>query len=451
MLLQKEMWNTFWVNVHTEDCSTPFERVSRMSGNGKKSRKRLFIISGIGLVGIVAAVVLFLGSKKENIVPVQIEKVSRKTITQVVTATGKIQPEVQVKISPEVSGEIVALPVKEGQRVKRGDLLMKIKPDSYVAQRDQFAAGLLSAKASLSRTEPEHKRIENLYRKGLVSEAEYDQAKAAYETSKASYAQARASLDQAEESLRKTTVHSPMDGTVSQLNSELGERVLGTQQFQGTDVMTIADLSRMEARVDVSETDVILLSVGDTARISVDAIPGKKVNAIVYEIANTATSRGLGTQEEVTNFQVKMRIIDRDIVLRPGMSMTADIETETKANVLAVPIQSVTTRSPKTAEEKGDGEGQEGMQMAEMNEKGRNGSSRPPEVVFVVSNGSVKTVEVKRGISNDSHVEIMEGVDEGAEVVSGSYKAINRELEDGTKIRVEEMKKRDNRPSGENA
>ncbi len=421
-----------------------------MSGNGKKSKKRLFIISGIGLVCIIAAVVLFLGSKKETIVPVQIEKVSRKTITQVVTATGKIQPEVQVKISPEVSGEIVALPVKEGQRVKKGDLLMKIKPDSYVAQRDQFAAGLLSAKASLTRTEPEYKRIENLYHKGLVSEAEYDQAKAAYETSKASYAQARASLDQAEESLRKTTVHSPMDGTVSQLNSELGERVLGTQQFQGTDVMTIADLSRMEARVDVSETDVILLSVGDTARISVDAIPDKKINAVVYEIANTATSRGLGTQEEVTNFQVKMRIVDKDVTLRPGMSMTADIETETKANVLAVPIQSVTTRGPKMGEGgQGGGEGQEGMQMAEANGKGKNGP-KPLEVVFVVSNGSVKTVQVKRGISNDSHVEIMEGVDEGAEVVSGSYKAINRELEDGSKVRVEEMKKQEGRPSGEN-
>ncbi len=425
-----------------------------MATNGKKSKKKLFIFSGIGLVAIIIAVIIFQGSRKEPIVAVQVEKIARRTITQVVTATGKIQPEVQVKISPEVSGEIVSLPVKEGQRVKKGDLLMKIKPDTYVAQRDQFAAGLLSAKASLSRTEPEFKRIEMLYQKGLVSESEYDQARAAFETSKASYAQARASLDQAEESLRKTTVLSPMDGTVSQLNSELGERVLGTQQFQGTDVMTIADLSRMEARVDVSETDVVLLSVGDTARINVDALPERKVNAIVYEIANTAKSKGLGTQEEVTNFEVKMRIVDRDVILRPGMSMTADIETDTKANVLAVPIQSVTTRGPKAGDMK-QGEGgeqnQEAAPVAAQNDgRKQKNTFKPKEVVFVVSNGMVKAVPVKRGISNDSHVEKGVRLDEGKEVVSGSYKAINRELEDGSKVKVEDMKKKEGRPSGEN-
>ena len=164
---------------------------------------------------------------------------------------------------------------------------------------------------------------------------------------KAGYAQANASLSQADESLRKTTVFSPMDGTVSQLNSELGERVLGTVQFQGTDVMTIADLSRMEARVEVSENDVVLVSIGDTARISVDAFPDRKANAVVYEIANTATSKGLGTQEEVTNFQVKMRVVEASLTLRPGMSMTGDIETETKHDILCVPIQSLTTRLPK--------------------------------------------------------------------------------------------------------
>ncbi len=405
----------------------------------KKSKKKLFIFSGIGLVVIALVLILFLGSKKETVVAIQVEKVKRHTITQVVTATGKIQPEVQVKISPEVSGEIVALPVKEGQKVKKGDLLMKIKPDTYVAQRDQFAAGLLSAKAALSRTEPEFKRFDELYKKNLVSEAEYDQARASYESSKAQYAQARASLDQAEESLRKTTVFAPMDGTISQLNSELGERVLGTQQFQGTDVMTVADLSRMEARVDVSETDVVLLSVGDTARITVDAMPERKVNAIIYEIANTANTKGLGTQEEVTNFQVKMRIIDKGVTLRPGMSMTADIETETKQNVLAVPIQSVTTRAPKMEQKEGEKDGQQGEFVVNGGGSGPgNGGMKPREVVFVMENGAVKTMQVKRGISNASHVEIIEGIDEGAEVVSGSYKAINRELEDGTKVRIEE-------------
>lgn len=413
-----------------------------MATNGKKSKKKIIIFSIIGLLAVTAGVVLFLGSKKEPIVSVQVEKVKRHTITQVVTATGKIQPEIQVKISPEVSGEIVDLPVKEGQKVKKGDVLMKIKPDVYIAQRDQFSAGLLSAKATLSRTEPEYNRIKELFSKGLVSQAEYDQAKAAHESAKASYAQATASLSQANENLRKTTIVSPMDGTVSQLNSRLGERVLGTQQFQGTDVMTIADLSRMEGRVDVSETDVVRLHIGDTARITVDAFPDKRVNAIVYEIANTAKSKGLGTQEEVTNFEVKMRVISQGITLRPGMSMTADIETETKQDVLAVPIQSVTTRMPKMEGKEQPEDGQSGEFVAASNGgNGKKAENKPKEVVFVVEENVVKAMPVKRGISNDAYVEISEGVKEDMQVVSGSYKAINRELEDGSKVKIEEPKK----------
>lgn len=412
-----------------------------MATNGKrKSKKRLIILVILGSVIAVLIVLAILGSNREVIQPVQIEKVQRRTITQLVTATGKIQPEVQVKISPEVSGEIVALPVKEGQRVRKGDFLLKIKPDFYSAQREQFAAVLLQAQATLSKNESEYRRMENLHSKGLVSESEFDQAKAAFETSRASYAQAVASLDQAEESFRKTTILSPMDGTVSQLNAELGERVLGTNQFQGTEVMTIADLSKMEARVEVSETDVILVSVGDTARISVDALNDQKVTAVVYEIANTGTSRGLGTQEEVTNFEVKMRILGRVDVLRPGMSMTADIETETKENVLTVPIQSVTTRSPKKEQADESDEGQPQAANVKVSKRKRD-EERPKEVVFVVKDGLARTVPVKRGISDDSYVEIIDGVQEGSEVVSGGYKAINRELEDSTKVRIEEQKK----------
>ncbi len=333
-----------------------------MASNGKKSRrKKIIIFSVLGTVLIALGVIVFMGSKKEPIVVVQVDKVQRRTITQVVTATGKIQPEVQVTISPEVSGEIVELPVKEGDHVKRGDLLLKIKPDVYIAQRNQWAAGLLQAKAALVKTEPDFRRAEQLFKKGLIAQSDFDQARASFDQSEAQYAQAKASLEQAEESLRKTTVHSPMDGTVSQLNSEKGERVLGTQQFQGTDVMTIADLSRMEARVDVSENDVILVHVGDTARVAVDALPDRKVNAVVYEIANTATSKGLGTQEEVTNFTVKMRIVDKDVPLRPGMSMTGDIETQTKQNILTVPIQCVTTRMPKMEVKEGQGDQQAGQ------------------------------------------------------------------------------------------
>jgi HlyD family secretion protein len=421
-----------------------------MATNGKKSKKKKVIIfSVIGFVAVALLLVLFLGSKREPILPVQVEKVSRHTITQVVTATGKIQPEVQVKISPEVSGEIVSLPVKEGQRVKKGDLLMKIKPDVYVAQRDQYSALLLQSKAALVKNEQDFHRIENLYKKGMVSDAEYQQSQSLYESSKADYARSKASLDQAEESLRKTTILSPMDGTVSQLNSELGERVLGTNQFQGTEVMTIADLSRMEARVDVSENDVILVAIGDTARVSVDALPNQKVAAVVYEIANTATSKGLGTQEEVTNFQVKMRIVDRNVQLRPGMSMTGDIETETRQNVLAVPIQSVTARAPKVEMKEGSGDGQSGTFVTANTPKNRS-DNKPKEIVFLVDNGVAKAMPVKRGISDGSFIEIMDGVTEGQEVVSGSYKAINRELEDGSKVRIEEQKKMAGKPGVSN-
>ncbi len=420
-----------------------------MAKNGKKSRKKLFIILGIVLLVVILGVILWFASKKEPVLTVQVEKAQLRTVTQIVTATGKIQPEVMVKITPEVSGEIVALPVKEGQRVKRGDVLMKIKPDIYVAQRDQFAAGLLSAKAGLSKSEPEFRRVESLFKKGLVSESEFDIARAAFESNKAAYAQATASLNQANESLRKTTVIAPMDGTVSQLNSELGERVLGTQQFQGTDVMTIADLSRMEARVEVSENDVIMLSVGDTARIEVDAFPDRRVTAVVYEIANTATSKGTGTQEEVTNFEVKMRIVNADVQLRPGMSMTADVETETKPNVMTVPIQSVTTRMPKEEVKPGEGDGQSGMVMAAGTTPKKKDENKAKEIVFVVDGGVVKAMPVRRGISDDSFVEITEGLKEGAQVVSGSYKAINRELEDGAKVRVEEPKKMGVKKTGE--
>jgi len=412
-----------------------------MANNGKKSRKKIWIFSGIGVLLAALGLLVILGSKKEPIVTVQTENISRHTITQVVTATGKIQPEVQVKISPEVSGEIVALPVREGQRVRKGDLLMKVKPDMYVAARDEIAAGLLQAKAALTKAEAEFKRTQSLFQKGLVSESESDQVRATYDAAKASYQQASASLSRAEENLRKTTVSAPMEGTVSQLNSELGERVLGTAQFQGTDVMTIADLSRMEARVDVNENDVVLVSVGDTARITVDAFPSRKVNAVVYEIANTAKSKGLGTQEEVTNFEVKMRIVDADPALRPGMSMTADIETETKNDVLAVPIQSVTVRQPKAEPKEGEGPPEGGQPVAVKTSARAKEAARPKEIVFVVDAGAVKAVQVKRGISNESVVEITEGVTEGMVVVSGSYKAINRELEDGAKVKVEEPKK----------
>lgn len=422
-----------------------------MANTHKKSKKKVIIITAIGAVLVVLALLVVLGSKNETVVGVQTEKVASRTLTQTVLATGKIYPEVQVLISPEVSGEIIELPVKEGMRVGRGDLLMRIKPDIYVAAKDRAAAGLASAQANLTQGEAEYKRAKELFSKGLISESELEAAKTTYDTRKAFHDQARASLDQANEDLRKTTIYAPMPGTISALSVELGERVLGTQQFQGTQVMTVADLSNMEARVDVGENDIVLISIGDTVRIEVDAITDKKLTGIVYEIGNTAKTKGLGTQEEVTNFEVKIRIVDREPRLRPGMSMNATIETETKQNVLTVPIQSVTVRMPEGMMMNGErpegGEGEEGGEGAPGGDRAKKKAEKPKEVVFVVENNAVKTYEVKRGISDDSYTEIVSGIKADQEVVSGSYKAINRELKDGSKVRVENEQKKDKPPA----
>jgi HlyD family secretion protein len=414
--------------------------------NNKKSKKKVIIFSILGVLLCVVTLLVILGSKKEPVFTIQTEKVQRRTITQSVTATGKIYPEVQVVITPEVSGEIISLPVKEGMRVKRGDLLMKIKPDIYIAMRDQASSAMTSAKASLQRSESENKRAHELFGKGLISSSELEQANTSYEVAKAQFEQSSASLNQANENLNKTTIYSPMEGTISELKVESGERVLGTSQFQGTTVMTVADLSKMEGRVDVGENDIVLISIGDTARIDVDALPAKKLTGIVYEIGNSAKTKGLGTQEEVTNFEVKIRVVDKDVILRPGMSMTATIETETKPNVIAVPIQSVTTRSPNKDRGKGEQATQEGEDMATNDSKIKPKVEKPKEVVFYVDNNVAKMVEVKRGISDDSYTEIVSGLDEKKEVVSGSYKAINRELEEGVKVKVENTKKKPGTP-----
>ncbi len=409
--------------------------------NGK-SKKKVIIFSIIGGLLIVLVALVIMGSKKEPVVNVQVEKAQKRTVTQTVTATGKIQPEVQVVITPEVSGEITALPVKEGSKVKNGDLLMKIKPDIYAALRDRSAAELSSSKASLERSLSEFKRANELYAKGLISKSELEQSSTSYEVMKAQYDQAEAALKQADENLRKTTIYSPMDGTISELKVEQGERVLGTSQFQGTNVMTVADLSKMEARVDVGENDVVLISLGDTTRIDVDAFPDRKMTGIVYQIGNSAKSKGLGTQEEVTNFEVRIRILDKDVIIRPGMSMTATIETETRKNVVTVPIQSVTTRSPNKEKDKEKNETTDSDEMAANDSRIKHKTEKVKEVVFVVDNNVAKTMEVKRGISDNDYTEIISGLDENKEIVSGSYKAINRELEDGSKVKIETAKKK---------
>ena len=278
------------------------------------------------------------------------------------------------------------------------------------------------------------------------SKTTYKVTKAQYESAVSGVTQAVASLNQAKESLAKTSIYSPIDGTVSQLISELGERVSGSSFTEGTEIMTVSDLSKMEARINVGENDVVLIAVNDTATIQVDAYPDRKLKGVVYELANTATTTGAGTQDEVTNFQVKIRVLDKDIPLRPGMSMSADVQTETRNNVLAVPIQSVTTRTPKTKETGKMDSTSKGQKTdavsADVKNNQANMLDKPIEVVFVVDNGKVKQVPVKRGISDETTVEIISGLSETDEVVSGTYKAINRDLEDGSTIKIDNTAKR---------
>ncbi len=412
------------------------------NGNGKKSRKKIIIFSIIGIVLIGLAALVFLGSKRETIITVQTEKVVKRNITQIVSATGKIQPETQVKINAEVSGEIIDLPVKEGQLVKKGQLLVRIKPDAYKAQLEQSEASLKMSQAGLAKAQADYKRVEGLYAKQLASDADMDAAKATLQSAKAQDDQAESAVTQARDTYAKTTIYSPMDGIVSQLISELGERVSGSTFTLGTQIMTIADLSKMEARVDVGENDIVMVTIGDTSRIQVDAFPNETFIGTVSRIANTATTTGAGTQSEVTNFEVRVSILGADTVqFRPGMSMNADIETESHGNVYAVPIQSVTVRMPKMGEMKGEApkEGEAQLSTGKSKKKEKE-EDKLAEIVFVVSDGKAKAVKVKRGISNDTYVEITQGVKEGDEVVSGPFKAINKDLEDGAIVKVDNKK-----------
>lgn len=435
----------------------------------------VFSVIGVVLIGLTAGAIL---KKRDVVITIQAEKVARRNLTEIVVANGKIQPVVQVKISPEVSGEIIELPIKEGQFVKKGDLILKIKPDVYVANRNQQEANYKSslasqatAQANLHKADAEYQRNMDLFSHKLISASAFDEVKAAYEVAEAQcnsaahqVEMARASLDSAEEELAKTTIVSPLTGTVTKLNSELGERVLGTVQNIGTEVMTISDLNEMEARVDIGEIDVVLIAPGQNVRLEVDAYKDRKFSGTVTEIANssgaagpTSLSAGSSTSQEATKFGVKIRIKEKE-AFRPGMSVTAEIETRYRTNALTVPIASVTTRLPKdkktevaansastnsaaantnAAANKTNAvalDSNNGTNWGKSDKKSKE-AAKPIEVVFVVDGDHVKMVPVKIGISDDSYWEIVEGLKEGDEVVSGGYRAIGRDLEDGKKIR----------------
>ncbi|MGZ8797494.1 MAG: efflux RND transporter periplasmic adaptor subunit [Thermoanaerobaculia bacterium] len=434
----------------------------------KRSRKKLFIVLGIAVLILITVASVVVSRKRDKGVAVTTDKAFRKNVTQLVTATGKIQPEIEVPIAPEVSGEIIAIPVKEGQTVRKGDLLLKIKPDSYQAQVEAQQAALSAARsatvqhrAELAKADLDYKRAVNLFDQRLLSEADrnaaqtnFDIARAAVESSTFQAQQAEGALRQIRELLSKTAIYSPADGTVSTLPARVGQRVVGTSQFAGTDVMRIADLNNMEAVVNVNENDIVNVKVGDGAQINVDAYSDHPIRGIIREIASTAGTRNAGTQEEVTNFEVKISIPDHTVVLRPGMSATADIETATVANAVVVPIQSVTVRSTEstlspeerekqTAAEKardgGDNRADVTNETLEKR-KAREQREKLQRVVFVKVGDKVKMQKVDTGIADSTYIEIKKGLKAGDEVVSGSYTAISRKLKDGMKVQIEKTK-----------
>ena len=427
-------------------------------------RKRNIIFGAAGAV-LLLIIGLFVASKREKPIPVMTEKAIRRTILQTVSATGKIQPETEVKISPEVAGEIIELPVQDGMQVKKGDLLVKIKPDSYKALLEQQEAAISAAratnlqqKATMVKSEHDFKRAEDLFGKKLISEQEYNAAEAAYDVAKNTYEsslheieRAQASSSQARDQLSKTTIYSPMDGTVTVLNSKLGERLVATNQFAGTEVMRVADLSHMQAVVDVNENDVVNVKLGDKASVKIDAYAGRKFKGVVQQIANTGKTTGAGTQEEVTNFEVKIRIDDHDVVLRPGLSCTADVETNMVKDAVAVPMQSVTIRTGDTnlspeeiekqkqkiaARDKGDNNAEFSNERLEKQAQ-KEEREKLAKVVFVKNGNKAHLVKVVTGIANDSYMEIKSGIQPGDEVISGSYSAISRKLKDGTKVKID--------------
>jgi len=424
-----------------------------------KKRRKVIIFTVIGLV-LVALTVTAVFHKREVVIAVQTDKVTRRNLTEIVIANGKIQPVVQVVISPEVAGEIIELPVKEGDCVKKGDLLVQIKPDNYQALRNSAEAahrsaiaGMVLAQAEMEKAEAEFKRNDELFHSKLVSDSVWLDIKTAFDVAKLRYtnavhqvAQAQFSVDKAQDDLSKTTIRSPMDGTIIRLKSQLGERVLGTSFNMGTEIMTIANLDDMEARVDIGEIDVVLIKPGQKARLEVDAFKDRKFNGLVTEIANSAKGNVFGmsssSSQEATKFEVKIRVSEKE-VFRPGMSVTAEIETRYRTNVLTVPIAAVTTRMPKTnapsATVTNSFAGTNVVSATSTNapkpDKKSKESPKPIEVVFAVNGDHAKMVPVKIGIGDDDYWEITDGLSEGQEIVSGGYKAINRELEDGKKIR----------------
>jgi HlyD family secretion protein len=449
----------------------------------KKSKKKIFIIGGILLFVILIIVVIVIKNQRGEGIKVTTEKVIRRTIIQTVSANGKIQPEKDIKISPYISGEVVELTVKEGAQVKAGDLLAKIDPEIYVSAYDQSNAALNSqmaseatAKARLAQISAQYdnakliyERQQKLFKQNVISQADFDLAKSTYEALKAQVDAAEqdikaaefqvksseAGMKRAKEDLTRTAIFSPNDGTVSKLSVEKGERVTGASQFSsGTEIMTIANLNEMEAQVEVNENDIVRVKLGDTALIEVDAYLNRKFKGIVTEIATSANSTGTSV-DQVTNFNVKIHLLKesyKDLMdpvrpeyspFRPGMTTTVEIQTETAKDVLSMPIQAVTTRAAKDSLDKYNAknvkekeQGNDKMEIVGSKKK----TGEIQECVFVYENGMAKKVNVKSGIQDNTYIQILSGLKDGQEIISGPYSAISKNLKDMDNVKKVDKK-----------
>ena len=443
----------------------------------KKSKKRLWFIIAGGVIILLVVIALIVKGNRNVGTKVSVEKVTKRTIIQTVSANGKIQPEKDIKISPYISGEVVELLAKEGNEVKAGDLLAKIDPEIYISAYDQVAASLntqkaneANARARLAQVTAQYEnakltfdRQDKLFKQNVISQAEYDQAKSAYQVAKAQVDAANqdikaseymvksseAAQKRAKDDLNRTAIYAPNDGTVSKLSVEKGERVTGASQFSsGTEIMRIANLNEMEAQVEVNENDIVRVSMGDTALIEVDAYLNRKFKGIVTEIATSANTTGVSV-DQVTNFNVKIHILKdsyKDMLnpqipnfspFRPGMSATVEIQTETAKDVLTVPIQAVTTRveqdtldkinaKNKTPKSEGDDE-VEKITTAKKSDKVQ-------ECVFIYDKDIAKKQDVKTGIQDNTYIQILSGLKEGQEIITGPYSAVSKSLKDKDKV-----------------
>ncbi len=409
------------------------------------NKKTIYIIIGIAVVVII----LLVAGKKAgwfgktgNYKEVEVTEIALIDIIETVSATGKIQPEVEVMLSSEVSGEIIELPVKEGQQVQRGDLLVRVNPDIYESNLARSQAGLQNVRAGLSQAEASlkeaksnYERNQQLFEKGIISKAEWDRIVSAYEVAQANQQSAyynvqsaAASVNEARENLGRTNIYAPMTGTISSLSAELGERVVGTQQMAGTEILRVADLSEMEVEVDVNENDIVKVSIGDSTIVEVDAYLGQEFKGLVTEISNSANSAL--TADQVTNFKVKVRILEESYShltegkaenyspFRPGMTATVDIITNRKDNVVGVPISAIVIKNDTSS--------------------AASESAERLEAVFVKQGEEAELKYVETGIQDDQNIEITSGLEEGEMVITGPYSTVTKTLKAGDKIEVTE-------------